>query len=107
MPATEPDYRVLFEALPSPFLILTPALEVAAVNDAYLRATQRTRAELLGRYVFDAFPDNPADPQANGVRNLRASLQRVLDSRAADTMAVQKYDIPVGGLEGGHFEERY
>jgi len=28
--------------------------------------------------MFDVFPDNPADVGATGVRNLRASLERVL-----------------------------
>jgi len=39
------------------------------------------------------FPDNPDDPAASGAANLRASLERVLATRAPDTMAVQKYDI--------------
>src|SRR2546428_7515922 len=35
----------------------------------------------LGRGIFDVFPDNPDDPAADGVRNLRASLERVLAHR--------------------------
>jgi len=54
--------------------------------------------------MFEAFPDNPDDPQATGVHNLRASLERVLATRAPDTMPVQKYDIP---RPDGSFEERY
>jgi len=52
------------------------------------------------------FPDNPDDPQATGVRNLGASLGRVLEKRAADAMAVQKYDIQRPESQGGGFEER-
>ncbi len=65
------------------------------------------REEILGRGLFDVFPDNPADPTATGVRNLRASLDRVRQNRAADAMAVQKYDIRRPEAEGGGFEERY
>ncbi|HEY8925193.1 MAG TPA: ATP-binding protein, partial [Polyangia bacterium] len=43
--------------------------------------------------LFELFPDNPDDPAATGATNLRASLDRVVATRAADTMAVQKYDI--------------
>src|SRR5262249_27652627 len=50
---------------------------------------------------------NPNDPAATGVTNLRASLQRVLDLKRADTMAVQKYDIRRPEAEGGGFEERF
>ena len=100
------DYRGLFAATPSPYLVLGRDLVIVDVNRAYLVATNRTRAELVGRYLFDAFPDNPADPGADGVRNLNASLHWVLRSKEPDTMAVQKYDIPVTGRPGV-FEERW
>ena len=32
------------------------------------------REEVIGRPLFEVFPDNPEDPGATGVRNLRASL---------------------------------
>ena len=102
----EIDYRALFYATPSPCLILAPDLTIADVNTAYLRATGRERDELVGKYLFAAFPDNPADPEADGMRNLSASLNRVLETGLRDTMATQKYDIPVMA-EPGTFEERY
>ncbi|MEV4038592.1 PP2C family protein-serine/threonine phosphatase [Streptomyces umbrinus] len=102
----EIDYAALFAATPSPYLVLGPDLVIVDVNEAYLRATGRTRDDLLGQYLFDAFPDNPADPEADGVRNLSASLHRVLASLEPDTMALQKYDIPVAGRPGV-FEERW
>ncbi|MFI9273149.1 PP2C family protein-serine/threonine phosphatase [Kitasatospora sp. NPDC052896] len=100
------DHAALFAATPSPYLVLDPDLVIVDVNRAYLAATGRTREDLLGQFLFDAFPDNPADPDADGVRNLSASLQRVLDTRAADTMALQKYDIPLAHRPG-QFEERW
>lgn len=100
------DYQALFAATPSPYLVLRPDLVIVDVNDAYLRATDRTREDLVGQYLFDAFPDNPADATADGVRNLGASLQRALQSKEPDTMAVQKYDIPVPSRPGA-FEERW
>ncbi|WP_042372843.1 SpoIIE family protein phosphatase [Streptacidiphilus neutrinimicus] len=100
------DHAALFAATPSPYLVLGPDLVIAEVNQAYLDATRRTREDLLGKHVFDAFPDNPADPDADGVRNLGASLHRVLVGRVADTMALQKYDIPIAGRPGA-FEERW
>jgi signal transduction histidine kinase len=66
-----------------------------------------TRNDIIGRGIFDVFPDNPADPHADGVRNLRASLERVFKNRLPDTMPVQKYDIRRPASEGGFFEERY
>jgi signal transduction histidine kinase len=88
-------------------LVLTADLTIVAVTDAYLRATMTQRDEILGRGLFDVFPDNPDDPAATGVRNLRASLDRVRQNRVPDTMAVQKYDVRRPESEGGGFEERY
>ncbi|MFE1783874.1 PP2C family protein-serine/threonine phosphatase [Streptomyces sp. NPDC059506] len=103
---TEIDYAALFAATPSPYLVLGPDLVIVDVNRAYLAATGRTRDDLLGRHIFDAFPDNPADPEADGVRNLNASLQRTLLHKEPDTMTLQKYDIPAADRPGG-FEERW
>jgi PAS domain S-box-containing protein len=102
-----PDFRLLFESVPGLYLVLKPDLRIVAVSDAYLRATMTRREQIVGRGLFDVFPDNPDDPAATGVNNLRASLDRVLRGRIADTMAVQKYDIRRPASEGGGFEERH
>ncbi|MCQ8105105.1 PAS domain S-box protein [Methylomonas sp. SURF-2] len=99
------DFRLLFESSPDLYLVLNANLEIVAVSDAYTRATLTRREDILGKTMFQIFPDNPADPTAEGQRNLRASLQRVLLSGKPDTMPVQKYDIPRPDSEG--FEERY
>jgi PAS domain S-box-containing protein len=100
-------FRALFESSPGLFLVLKPDLTLVAVSDAYLAATMTKREDIVGRGLFDVFPDNPDDPAATGVRNLRASLDRVRRTRAADAMAVQKYDIRRPESAGGGFEERY
>jgi len=102
-----PDFQTLFESAPGLYLVLTPALTIVAVSDAYLNATMTKREEILDRGLFEVFPDNPDVPTATGIRNLRASLDRVLANRVPDAMAVQKYDIRRPESEGGGFEERY
>ena len=101
------DFRSLFELVPGLYLVLDPELRIVAATDAYLEATMTRREEVMGRGIFDVFPDNPGDPDATGVRNLSASLDRVRAKRVPDTMAVQKYDIQRPAQEGGGFEERY
>ena len=107
MPVPLPDFRVLFESAPGLYLVLTPDFRIVAVSDAYLSATMTIRDRILGRGIFEVFPDNPDDPDATGVRNLRASLDRVVRDRRPDAMAVQKYDIQRPESEGGGFEERH
>src|SRR5688572_24429921 len=107
LPSPTPDFKALFESVPGLYLVLAPDLKIVAVSDAYLRATKTRREEILGRGLFEVFPDNPDDLTATGVGNLRASLERVLTGRAPDAMAVQKYDIRRPEAEGGGFEERF
>ena len=100
------NFQTLFEKSPVRYLVLTPDLRIAAVTDAYLRATKTAR-DIVGKPVFEVFPDNPDDPRATGVANVKAHFERVLSTRAPDTMPVQKYDIRRPPEEGGGFEERH
>ncbi len=100
------DYLAVYWHLPVPVLLLTPELVMADMNEAYLRVTGRTRGDLLGCHVFDAFPDNPSDPGATGVRNLSASFGRVLATGEPDELALQRFDVEVPGSPGV-FARRY
>ena len=101
------DFQLLFEESPDVLLVLlpdSPRFTAIAATKARLISTHSTAEQTIGRGLFELFPDNPDDPTANATANLRASLERVLATRAADTMAVQKYDIP---LPDGGFEAKY
>ncbi|GAA2655435.1 PAS domain-containing sensor histidine kinase [Paractinoplanes durhamensis] len=102
---TRVNFQTLFESAPGLYLVLDPELRIVAVSDNYLRATMTKRHEILGRNLFEVFPDNPDDPEATGVANLQASLGRVIRRQVPDTMAVQKYDV--ARPDGGGFEVRY
>ncbi|MBO9621439.1 MAG: PAS domain-containing protein [Sphingomonas sp.] len=101
----ELDFRAVFDALVVPSVIVQPPDYVmVAANRARLQATNMRIEDVIGRKLFDVFPDNPEDPEATGVANLTASLERAMATRRADVMALQKYDIR--GPDGT-FEERW
>ncbi|MFE9774511.1 PP2C family protein-serine/threonine phosphatase [Streptomyces sp. NPDC005931] len=106
MAKTAIDYAAVFQALPGMVALLTPELVYADVNEAYARGSGRSRDQLVGRYLFDVFPDNPNDPHATGTRNLEASLFRVLSTGERDTMALQRYDVESADRPG-EWEKRY
>ena len=108
--ATEPlDFRALLGAAPDLYLVLradAPRFTIVAVSDAYLRATLTTRegpSGIIGRTLFEVFPDPPGDPAATGERNLRASLERAIATGTPDAMAIQPYAIQ---RPDGSWEER-
>src|SRR5579864_2677773 len=101
------DYRRLFEQSPDVLLVLlpdAPRFTMVGATRARLAVTHTTYEQILGQALFDVFPDAPTDPSATGTRNLQTSLERVLATRAPDTMAVQRYDIQ--GADG-QFATRY
>ena len=73
------NFRVLFESAPGLCLVLDPELRIVAVSDSYLRATMTERREILGRGIFEVFPDDAGE--------MRASLERVRLRLVPDTMA--------------------
>ncbi|GGK52069.1 PP2C family protein-serine/threonine phosphatase [Streptomyces flaveus] len=100
------DYAAVFQALPGMVALLTPELVYADANDDFLRLAGRTRDQLLGRYIFDVFPENPNDPAAAGMRETRESMLRVVATGERDTMALIRYDIE-DAERPGHWQEHY
>lgn len=96
------DFARLFRVLPSPYMILDRDLRYVEVNDAYCTVLERRREDLIGAYLFDAFPD----PGESG-RRLKASLQRVLETGLTDSLPLIPYAIERPAARGGGFEMRY
>jgi len=96
------DFQKAFEALPGAFMVLDRELRYVAASDGYCATVMRSRADLLGRNIFDLFPNEGE----SGVR-LHNSFRQVLDSGDPDTLAYIPYDIPRPPEEGGGLEQRF
>lgn len=51
------DFEAVFNRSPAPTMILNRKLEFVAANEAYYVATGTSPETLIGRYVFDVFPE--------------------------------------------------
>ncbi|WP_100614796.1 PAS domain S-box protein [Confluentibacter citreus] len=95
-----PQFDHIFQFLPRPSLILlpdAPKFTIVGVNDSYLDVVNSAKKDLIGKGVFEAFPENPEDKISNGVGNLRNSLNLVISQNELHKMSLQKYDIPIRG----------
>lgn len=102
---SEAHLASLFDSLPGKMLVLTPVeYRIMAVTDEYAQAVMCQPNALLNKRLFDVFPDDPSEPEADGVRNLRSSLKRVESLRAPDVMNLQRYPVR---RPDGTFEERF
>lgn len=90
---SEIDFEAVFQALPSPVALFTTDLVYADVNEAFLRSMGRTRDQVVGRHLSDAFPDDPENRSVTGMRKLQGSLRWVAATGERDAMTLHRYDV--------------
>jgi len=83
-----------FQARWAPYALIDAERRIRAVNAAYERVSAQPRDSMVGRPLFDVFPDNPDHPEADGVANLSASLEVAFHRGTRHWMGVQRYDVP-------------
>lgn len=84
-----------FGAIAGPALLLHPGpgLRIIHLNAAFAAATLTDPTKISGDRLFHVFPDNPDDPEADGVRHLHASLTRVAQTGRPHVLESQRYDV--------------
>lgn len=102
------DLASAFDASPNPYVLLTPDLRIAGVNQAYLDVTNSERAAIVGRPLFAAFDSGPGEEAPENVRQVQASLEKARDTRRRDHLALVRFSV-ARRLDDGHevFEDRY
>jgi len=100
------NYQALFEGVPIAVVVLSPEADfrVLTASNAYERLSGRNAAAMAGHPLFELFPDDPNDAVADGERNLRASLERVLHTGKPDAIPLQQYSVRG---DAGDFHERF
>jgi len=97
-----PDFRALFDRLPSPYMVLDRTFRYVEANAAYCRTLERARDELIGVNVFEAFPGH-----ADSAQRLQASFERVLQTGQSDSLPLIPYPIERPPSRGGGVDMRY
>ena len=101
------DFLSIFEAVPGNDLLVKadpPKFSILAATESYTITTGRSKSELIGKGVFEAFPSNPSELNNSGVNNLLASFTQVINNRKSHQLPIQRYDVVDGD---GHFEEKF
>ncbi len=105
----DPDALLaIIKNLPGNYLILlpdAPKFTIAEISEAYNEATDTERGDIIGRGIFEVFPDAPGDEIADGVKNLTASFAQVIATHTRHEMPVQRYPIRLSGSAA--FVERF
>jgi PAS domain-containing protein len=97
-------FRRQFEAAPNAHLLLTPDLAIVAANERYRTMVGSQLEQLVGRDLFDAFPDNAEESGATDQRSITDSFQTALATGLPQVLSLVRYDV-VG--PDGIWRERY
>jgi PAS domain S-box-containing protein len=89
------NFESIFRVSPNPYMLLDRELRFVAVNEAYLRVTSSRFDDIVGRNLFEVFPNDPGDPANESSALLRESLLKVLETKAVDVLAFIPYAITV------------
>ena len=79
----------IFNSLPVPAVVLlpdSPAFTIVHANRAYMDISGRSEEDLLGRSIFEAFPEDQHD-------TLSQSLQTTINTRISDRIPAQQYTL--------------
>ena len=87
------DFARLFAGLPTAYMVMSPDLVIVEANEAYLQLLGRTRQELVGRPVFEAFPPTPDALDEEGRNPLQTSFERARDTGLPDVMPLFRYGV--------------
>ena len=101
------DYKALFRASPFPYLVMDLDLNIIGASETYLRSVKRTEEDIVGKYIFDAFPEDAGNPEATNMAEVKASIARSIAKGLPDTTPFLRYSVPVDTPEGRIFEERH
>ena len=103
---SEPNFAAAFRAFPGMLMLADPDLTIVGASDAYLDASGLQRERVIGRRIFEVFPDNPDEPGAVGEDELGASFERVFRDGVPDTVLAGTFDVERAEVDGGGIDTR-
>lgn len=91
------NYQKLFLALPERYIVFAPdkpTYTMVGASDAYLKSVNKKRGELVGKALFDVFPDTSPLAKNTGKGTLELGLEKCLDTKKLHSLGIIRYDIP-------------
>lgn len=101
------NYHALFEKLPERYVVFepnSPEFKMIGASDQYLGVTGKQRAEVIGKPLFEVFPDTSERAAKTGKGELQQSLENVIATNEPDSTGVIRYDL---ANAAGEMEVRY
>ena len=95
--ATRVNFEKLFGTLPDQYVIIganAPDFTVLGASDRYYKVAQTTPKKIIGKDLFDIFPDTSELAIKTGKGALQRSIEKCIKTKKPDSMGIIRYDIP-------------
>lgn len=79
--------------LPTMILDLGPGLQIVYVNRAFSIETGVSEGKLIGRPLYEAFPENPEAPESECISDTFNAIYRTTREQRPEILPEQRYDI--------------
>ncbi|MEO5833281.1 MAG: diguanylate cyclase [Nakamurella sp.] len=87
------NFELMFDEMPTAYLLVDRDLVIVEANKAYLTMLARSRADLVGRGVFEAFPPSPDTLDVAGRSPVELSFRRARSSGEPDVLPLHQYNV--------------
>lgn len=90
------DHQQLFQSLVSAFIVFDiddPTFTIIEENEAHANIAMVKRDDVIGRPLFDVFPDTSEEYKKTGVSQLLVSIRKVIKTGKPDVMPRLNYDL--------------
>lgn len=106
-PTPQLDYKKIFDLMPDPYWVISanpPVFTVLEVNDAHNQVSKLKRKDIIGKPLFEVYPDKSKKFLTTGINDVELSLLRVIETRKSDVMDTIQYSLKQpDGPQGLHY----
>src|SRR5689334_11465720 len=86
----------IFQSLTTPYIVFAaddPTFTIIEQNKAHAAVSMSERNDVVGKPLFDVFPDTSEEYLKTGHSQLLESIRQVIKTGKSDSLPLLKYDI--------------
>ncbi len=95
------------ERMPDLYLILNNKFHIVEASEAYLKAINCKKDQIIGKNIFSIFMTNPDVSDATGSASLVASLNQIMLTKKPHQISTLKYYFRLDDTEENSLKEKY
>ena len=94
------NYKASFEQSYLPLVMIADHYIIVAASDSYLEETKTIRDEIIGKKIYEIFPNNQGDSSGNSQAIICSSIDCAMKNKTSHTASVIQYSKPKLSSQG-------